>query len=39
LSIVNANETRLFLVPIAIVLIPGALYCRRQPAEPVEAPG
>ncbi len=31
LSMVLANETRLFLVPVATVLIPGALYYRRPP--------
>lgn len=30
-SMVLANETRLFLVPVAAVLIPGALYFRRPP--------
>jgi len=29
LSMAPANETRLFLVPVATVLIPGALYYRR----------
>jgi hypothetical protein len=28
MSLALVNETRLFLVPIATVLIPGALYCR-----------
>lgn len=30
LSLVVANETRIFLVPIALVLIPGALYWRAE---------